>query len=333
MSWYVLDAVDVAIYRTKKCLFQPFEFWKWIKIAIILLFVGGGSGYGGNFGGSYPSDNTVNSSYGVDNLSTDIGSISDVFIGFIILLILLIVLLFAYVGSVLEFVFVDSLVTDNVKLRKFFNYTGKGLNLLLIKIVAGIITMFLIGILLIPIGYILYTQGVDNISYASVFIIIASGIILLFLFILMMSALNSFISMAIPISIYTGIGLIASIKQIFNHAKAGWKEIIVYWIGRGIISIALFMIALILLVIGLITIVLPFILIDYVVYMLLSSVGSIQTIVLAIFIILQVLICVLLLFLSGVPLGVFSKYHMLSFLEKWHTQVKIPFIQSLDLQK
>ena len=48
MSWYVVDAVDRAFDRTKKCLLEPFDFWKWLKLAIIVALIGGGgSGFNG----------------------------------------------------------------------------------------------------------------------------------------------------------------------------------------------------------------------------------------------------------------------------------------------
>jgi hypothetical protein len=37
MSWNGIDAVDKAVSRTKRALFEPFDFWKWIKLAIIIL--------------------------------------------------------------------------------------------------------------------------------------------------------------------------------------------------------------------------------------------------------------------------------------------------------
>ena len=48
MSWYAIAAVDRALSRTKKALFEPFDFWKWAKLAIIIFLIGGG---GSNFGG------------------------------------------------------------------------------------------------------------------------------------------------------------------------------------------------------------------------------------------------------------------------------------------
>ena len=37
MGWYGTDAVDAALKRTEKALIEPFDFWKWIRLGIILL--------------------------------------------------------------------------------------------------------------------------------------------------------------------------------------------------------------------------------------------------------------------------------------------------------
>ena len=49
MSWYGIDAVDKAVSRTRRALFEPFDFWKWVKLAIIIFLLGGiSSNYGGS---------------------------------------------------------------------------------------------------------------------------------------------------------------------------------------------------------------------------------------------------------------------------------------------
>lgn len=42
MGWYGLEAFNSAIKRTKKSLAEPFDFWKWIRLGIIIFFIGGG---------------------------------------------------------------------------------------------------------------------------------------------------------------------------------------------------------------------------------------------------------------------------------------------------
>lgn len=122
----------------KKALFEPFDFWKWVKLAIIIFFIGSmGSNYGGSGTHYQPSDN-----YGNDFPSIEPGDpgdipdfpsgISGLGLGYIdsvsslaiiataLVFFILFVLLFSYISSVMEFVFVESLVRNEVRLRAYF---------------------------------------------------------------------------------------------------------------------------------------------------------------------------------------------------------------------
>jgi len=48
MVWYSIDVINAAVNRTKKIILEPFDFWKWIKLGIIILFIGGGFGSSGS---------------------------------------------------------------------------------------------------------------------------------------------------------------------------------------------------------------------------------------------------------------------------------------------
>ncbi|WP_135603829.1 hypothetical protein [Methanococcoides sp. NM1] len=50
MDWIVIDAAGEALRRTRKCLLEPFDLKKWLKLAIIVALAGGrgSSGYNGS---------------------------------------------------------------------------------------------------------------------------------------------------------------------------------------------------------------------------------------------------------------------------------------------
>ncbi len=83
MSWYGIDAVDKAISRTRRALFEPFDFWKWVKLAIIIFFLGGsGSNFGGS-GNNYrmnPEEFTNTTSLGPDLIPSTFHIILRIFI-------------------------------------------------------------------------------------------------------------------------------------------------------------------------------------------------------------------------------------------------------------
>lgn len=147
MDWYVIDALEDAYERTKRCLFEPFDLRKWVKLAIILLFVSGSSGYGGNpfnsfsnlnvdsvYGPSYNNDYIADQNI-LDSINREVTYSFDILSVSIIALILVLIFIFIYISSLMEFVLVESLVSNKINfleyIRRFF---GKGIQLFLIKI-------------------------------------------------------------------------------------------------------------------------------------------------------------------------------------------------------
>ncbi len=134
MSWYGIDAVDRALARTRKALFEPFYFWKWVKLAIIIFFVGASSGYGGsgdsyrtgvedlgqNFSHIY-SGNISDFPLGTNGMNLDyIQSLSSpTIVTALAVLFLLLILAFIFISSVMEFVFVEALVRNEVHIRDY----------------------------------------------------------------------------------------------------------------------------------------------------------------------------------------------------------------------
>ena len=146
MSWFSIDAVDGALQRTKNTLFEPFSFWKWIKFGIIILLLGG-SGGGGGSNYSNPAQQYVGEDpgwepdfQGVDEMVSQFLDQYSMFILLGVLFFVGLILLFSYISNVMEFVLVNSLVTDVVS---FWEYSGKylrqGFNLFIIRFVLGLI--------------------------------------------------------------------------------------------------------------------------------------------------------------------------------------------------
>ena len=154
MSWYGIDAIDKAISRTRTALFEPFDFWKWVKLAIIIFLLGGiGANYGGS-GTNYRmgSEDFVNNfpniepgripdfPSGISGIGLDhIQSIAPLaIIAAIIAFLFLLALIFSYISSVMEFVFVEALVRNEVHFWAYSKkFLGKGFNLLLIRLALG----------------------------------------------------------------------------------------------------------------------------------------------------------------------------------------------------
>ena len=346
MSWYGIDAADRAFSRTRKALFEPFDFWKWVKLAIIIFLLGGAaSNYGGSgtnyrtgsedFGNNFPGigpGQMPEFPFGTDEIG--LGYIQSVSTSTIVIaaivFIILLALIFSYISSVMEFVFVESLVRNEVKFWAYSRrFLQKGFYLLMVRLALGLAFLVFFGIALIPFIPAILKSPSDfawPAMLGGIFWII--GIISVLL--ILAAAINSFLSLAIPISIYRNKGILPALGIVYGNFRRSWKEIVVYWfirfmLGIGIAILAIFIFGLVLLVLGLV-----FLIIDAILYFLFSSLVSepLLWILLVPFIIIELILILGTVFFLNVPLGVFLKYHLLSFLEAWFADADIPFFDA-----
>lgn len=344
MSWYGIDAVDRALSRTRKALFEPFDFWKWIKLAIIIFLLGGASSYGSSSNYNIGSEDLKNNFpiiepgqmpdlpfglhdtsyiYPVPQTATVIAVIASLF---------LLALIFSYISSVMEFVFVESLVRNEIKFWAYSRrFLGKGFYLLIVHLVLGLMFLVLFGIALLPLIPVIREVPSDfslPASLGGIFWI--AGIIIVL--ILLAVAINSFLSLAIPLSIYRNEGILSAFGLVFANFRKNWQEVLVYWLVRFVLGIVtgiltIFLFGLIVLVLGL-----AFLILDGIMYFLFSLMVSefLIWVLLIPFIIIELILILGALLFFNVPLAVFLKYHLLSFLEAWFVDADLPFFDAQD---
>lgn len=342
MSWYAIDAIDRAFSRTRKALFEPFDFWKWVKIAIIIFFIGIGSNYGGP-GTSYQtgSEDFVNDYQNIEpgeipyipSGMSDLGlsymdsASSLVIIAAIVIFFILFILVFSYISSVMEFVFVEALVKNEVHLWAYFKkFLGKGFNLLLIRLALGLVFLILFVLSLLPFIPIFSIESSDFGVPALI------GGIFWFIGVIILLALigviiSSFLSLAIPLSIYRETGILSAFRMVYRNFRKSWQEVLVYWFIRIALGIAIGILAFILFMMLTLALAIAFLIIDMILYFLFSTFISEPLIwmLLIPFVLIELLFIFGTLLLLGVPIEVFMKYHLLSFLETWFADANIPF--------
>ncbi|WP_135604568.1 hypothetical protein [Methanococcoides sp. NM1] len=349
MRWYVVDAVDKAFGRTKKCLFEPFDFWKWMKLVIIVMLIGG-SGSNFNVGGNSYSSNDYNlqDSGPVDSFTEAFGGFVDqiptgpdlgLIIG-IIIFIFVLILFFSYVSSVMEFVFVDSLVGNDVRFWEYSRrYLRKGLGLFAFRILAGILLLAIIALMALPFVLPLIASSGENFA-DNIAIAIVSAIFLLIGIILVAAIIggiiSSFINLSIPVAIYTQTGIFRAFANVFSQFRKDWEQIIGYWFGRIVLGIAVAIVVGIVLLLVIIAVGLFILLADVLFYFALSAIlpGSdvIIWIMLVPMILIELILFIFLLTFIALPARVFMKYHMITFLQQWYPDVEIPVfdVQQID---
>jgi len=350
MSWYAIDAVDRAFSRTKKALFEPFDFWKWVKFAIIVFFVGG---LGSNYGGSGTNYQAGPSDFGSDFPNIEPGEITDLpsdtswpglnyiesvsplaIIAAAVIFFILFILVFSYIASVMEFVFVEALVRNEVHLRSYFRkFMGRGFNLLLIRLVISLIIIVLFVLALLPFIPIFSTESPDLAVPALV-----GGLFWIFGVIILLALIGavagSFLSLAIPLSIYRETGIISAFRMVYRNFRKSWQELLVYWFIRVALGIGIGIFAFVLFVLLALVLVIVFLIIDGILYFLFSTFASesILLIILIPVVLAELLLIFATLLILSVPLAVFLKYHLLSFLETWFADASIPFFDELPAE-
>ncbi|WMW25023.1 hypothetical protein RE474_13220 [Methanolobus sediminis] len=338
MSWYVIDVIDKAIERTKACLFEPFDIMKWLKLAIIVFFIGGSGGFNSGGNGRYntsggePDLSWIPDSFtdSMSNLSHHLSSYSDTTLFLVIALLLMLLFLLAiilgYIGSTMEFVLVDSLVSNDVRVREYFKkYMGKGLALYILRLI--LLLMFILILVLVSLPFIFMISAGDSGSSGAlgivgmIFVIIIAVLVLA----IILGIIGSFVNMAIPVSMYQGSGFFSAIGNVFRQFRADWKQIVIYWIGRGVLGIAVAIIAGILGLIILVILLLILGAIDLGLYFILNMLlpGTILWSLLISVVVVELLLLSFASAMIRMPFSVFMKYHMLGFLELWYP-LKMP---------
>ncbi|MBA1341807.1 MAG: hypothetical protein C5S40_06655 [ANME-2 cluster archaeon] len=347
MTWHSIDAVDTAFKRTKSALIEPFNFWKWIKLGIIIFLLGGsvgggGGGGGSNFGGTGQSFNGIGDngeSLITDSQFLEYREMFTQFLNTYLTYLLLgigffigIILLLSYISNVMEFVFVNSLVTNVVAFRAYTRqYLRQGFNLFMIRFVLGLVFLSILIISMLPVVLsILDSQGNFNVGMFIGGMFLFVGVLLILA--IVSGIIESFINLSIPMSMYQNTGIIAAFKKVLGLFKADWKQIIVYWVVRFFLGIIVgIILALAALIIFIVVFGIVFML-GLILYLLLSWAGlgiedAVFWVIMAPFGLVAFVLLFVFSLLVSVPVPVFMKYHMLTFLKSWYPESGIPLFE------
>ena len=336
MGWYGLEAFDSAIKRTKKALAEPFDFWKWRRLGIIIFFIGGGGMGTPNFNSpaSWQTDDRNIEPPSTQEIIDQITQFWNQYQTYILIglaFIIFIILLFTLISSIMEFVFVESLVTNRVAIRAYFRkYLHPGFNLFIVKIILGIVFLSLFILAMIPV----FLQLISGTNAPGLIL----GSILLFFGVSLILAvlsgiISSFISLAIPVVMYQEVGIIMAIKKVLGRFKEDWRQIVIYWVVRFFAwiagAIAVGIAALILFIVIFIILLIP----ALILYFILSALGSgpgsfLFWAVMIPYGLIAAAVLIIFLLIVSVPLPVFMRYHLLTFMQMWYPDVRIPLFDS-----
>lgn len=310
MTIFAIDDIDDALQATKAFLW-PFDLRRWAKLAFILFFIGGSAGSDPlQFGGG-SSNGTVTDPSGGSSISEAISSIGGPEFAVIVIIFAVIValgLLFMLIGSIMEFVFVESLQNESVRIRQYWSAQwGQGLRLFAFRVAFGLITLAIFGALaVLVLSPVLFGEG--PFSVGLLFVTIPVGIVIA----IVSGLVSSFTTMfVVPVMIVEDRTLLAGWRRFWPTLVAQWKQYVAYAVVNFILSIAVGIAATIAILIGAITLAIPLGIIGFFGVMVLDVFALVGWAVIALVIAIGIISFIIFALFVSVPIQTFLRYYAL----------------------
>ncbi|AXR78850.1 DUF7544 domain-containing protein [Natrarchaeobaculum sulfurireducens] len=298
------DAIDVT-----RDLLLPIRPWLWLKLAIVVLFV---TGIG--LGGGIPSDPGIVSETeelapadpAADPAADPMAEpLPDEFFAIALALVLLAVLLwlfFAIVGAIMEFVFVESLRSNDVRIRRFSRENlGRGLRLFGFRLLVGLLSF---AVLAVPAAAIVLTASGTEAILGSFLLLALVGIGVGLVYVIVMRFTSEFVA---PIMLLESRGVLSGWRRFWPTLTGNWSEYLVYlllvWILQLVVNIA----AGFLILFALVLVAIPFVIL----LVLLVMLGEIGFLLAIPVVLLGVLVALLVVALIQMPIRTYFQYYAL----------------------
>lgn len=231
MSLYALDNLDDAIDATRAFL-TPIDRTLWVKLAFVVLFIGGP-------GANLTSFQSTASGGGGGPSPRDVPGINEdpqlwLLVAGIIGIAVVVALVFALVGSVMEFVFIESLRNKEVQIRRDWSRRWRqGLRLFGFRLLIGAFVfggVVLSGIL----GFLFF----DTIGAGTVAAIVLLLVPVLGVLSLVIGLAYGFTTVfVVPIMIQYDCGVLEGWRRLWPTITAHWKQYLAYAVTSFFLSI------------------------------------------------------------------------------------------------
>jgi len=232
MVIYALEDVDDALDATR-ALLTPLDRDVWAKLALVMVFVGGSSVGLTNF--QYSTSPVTPGTTPFTNLPS-LGPRSWLLVAAVVVVVVLLVLAYALVSSVMEFVFVESLRAEEVAIGRYWNRRWRqGLRLFGFRIVLGVFTVGGALVLLAPV--ILAATGTNVSGGASLAVLLALAPLFVLL-VAVAGVINGFTTVfVVPVMILDDCGVLAGWRRLWTSLVSNWKQYLAYLVGGFVLSV------------------------------------------------------------------------------------------------
>jgi hypothetical protein len=257
MSLHAFDDVDDAL-QAARGLLTPIDRGLWLRLALVVFFIGGGGGFSFPGGFNAPASD-VPTDGGAP--APDVGTDLLVLVAAIVVAALLFGLVLLFVGSVMEFVFVESLGTETPQVRAYWGrHWRRGLRLFGFRLGIGLLGLLLFGGLALLAFAPVLLGGAGVGAALGLFVVLVPVFLILALVFGVVNSLTT--AFVVPVMMIEDRGVLSAWRRLWPTVRGRWKEtaayVVVAWlfgVGLGIaagiaIAVAGFVLAIPFLVLG-----------------------------------------------------------------------------------
>lgn len=308
MALYAIDDLDDTWTATREFLL-PLSVKRLAVLAVIVFFVGGtGLNLPGGGGTGGPPDDTASGvEPGIDAVREFVLD-NALAIGLIGAAILSLVLAFAFIGALMEFVFVQSLRTDEVRFWGYSRaYFASGLRLFGFRIVLGIVG-FVSTLTLFGVGLVAF--GVGEVQVGG--LALAALAVLAVLAILATSLVDAFTTaFVVPVMMVRETGVLGSWRTFWPTLVGAWKQYLAYGVAALILTIAAGIVVAMLLGIAAIAAGIPLAIVGGLTLVTVGTGETVTVVVIAALVVLFVAVMIVVGLLLQVPVQTYLRYYAL----------------------
>lgn len=230
-----MDDLSDAFQATRSFFF-PFDAGRWLRLALLALFVSGGTGSGGT-GGQFQSG-APSTPPGQGPGTAPIEQFLATNVALIVAAVAVLVavgLVLAVVASIFEFAFVEALRTDEVAIRRSMaRHWGKGLRLFGFRLVLGLVVLVPLAVLAAAF------LGPFVLALPRVWTVVGVFLVPVFLVLgFVVGVVNGFTTVfVVPVMVLRDEGVVAAWRRFWRTVRANPRQYAAYLVAGVVLNLA-----------------------------------------------------------------------------------------------
>jgi len=234
MTLAALDRIDDA-YRATSAFLRPVDRGRWLRLALVCLFVGlptaAGSGAQWNAPAGEPTPGPGPTPGGPADVPTEVW----IAVAVAVLLAVAIALAFVFVGSVMEFVLYESLRSESVRVRAYWRrHFGRGVRLFGFRLAVGLAVLvaivLLVGAVVLSLAA---TGGAPSALFLAVVAVPTALVVAL-----VAGVVGSFTTaFVVPVMLVDERGVLAGWRRLWPTLTHEWREFLAYAVLAFVLGI------------------------------------------------------------------------------------------------